>query len=86
VLHFLKSAALDNLRSKKKHWCLVNGCALLPFSFRAVFFFILPFAVLSVNPLSHAGDFDFCHHVIIVSKPLQSALFLDGERCPLDGT
>ena len=38
------------------------------------------------QPLSHAGDSDFCHHVIIVSKPLQSALFLDGERCPSDGT
>jgi hypothetical protein len=37
-------------------------------------------------PLSHAGDFDFCHHVIIISKPFQSAFFLDGERCPSDGT
>ena len=27
------------------------------------------------------GDLYFCHHVIIVSKPLQSAIFLDVERC-----
>ena len=43
-----------------------------------------PSQVLSLifryEPLSHAGDFGFCHHVIIVSKPVQSALFLDGER------
>jgi hypothetical protein len=37
-------------------------------------------------PLSHAGDFDFCHHIIIVSILLQSALFLDDGRCPSDGT
>jgi hypothetical protein len=42
------------------------------------------FQSVYLTPLSHAGDFDFCHHVIIdiVSKPLQSALFLDVERCP----
>jgi hypothetical protein len=39
------------------------------------------------NPFPTPGiHFDFYHHVIIVSKPLQSALFLDGERCPSGGT
>jgi hypothetical protein len=29
---------------------------------------------------------NICHRVIIVSKYLQSALLLDGKRCPSDGT
>jgi hypothetical protein len=39
-----------------------------------------------INPFPDAGDFNFCHHVIFVSKPLLSAFFLDVERCCLDGT
>jgi hypothetical protein len=38
------------------------------------------------SPFPRPGDFNVCHHVIIVSKPLQSAFFLDVERCSLDGT
>ena len=34
----------------------------------------------------HAGDFNSCQNVIIVSKPLQSAFSLDVEHCSLDGT
>ena len=26
--------------------------------------------LLNVNPFPDAGDFNFCHHVIFVSKPL----------------
>ena len=44
------------------------------------------YEIRAVNPFPDPGDFDFCQHVIIVSKPLQCALFLDVERCPSDGT
>ena len=42
----------------------------------------------ALNPFPSAEicTFEFCHHVIFVSKPLQSAFFLDVERCCLDGT
>jgi hypothetical protein len=62
------------------------------FGFRA---YSVRYAVYcNTQPLSHAGDFDFCHHVIIVSKPLQRTkeqrpkrTFLRWRALPLsDGT
>ena len=46
---------------------------------------------IKINPFlsTEIGDLYFCHHVIIVSNVktfLQSAFFVDVERCCLDGT
>ena len=46
----------------------------------------LPPVTIGVNPFPATEMFHFYHHVIIVSKPLQSAFSLDVERCSLDGT